>query len=171
MNSPKRQATKTKQGKQAEPSAAGAGPQARVVTEGMKLGKGFKSDTPYIPGRRSFFKYRDLGVKDATNGRMRANKMTSIDDMTEPTGWHYHLCEMQFVYWLKGESVLEFDDGTVGTFREGDSLLIPGGVRHNETFISEDHEVIEVSVPGEIGTVPCERPEGLPLALTPVASD
>jgi uncharacterized protein YjlB len=142
----------------------------RTVTPGMRLGKGFKSDTPYIPGRREFFMYRDLGVKAATNGRMRANKMTSIDSMTQPTGWHYHLCEMQFVYWLKGESVLEFEDGTVGTFREGDALMIPGGMRHNEIFISKDHEALEVSVPGDIGTVVCERPEGLPETLLAEAS-
>jgi len=144
---------------------------ARTVTSGMKLGKGFKSQTPYIPGRRAFFKFRDLGAKEATGGRMRANHLTSIDDMTEPTGWHYHLCEMQFIYWLKGESVLEFEDGTVGTFRAGDSLVIPGGVRHNEIFISSDHEVIEVSMPGEIGTVPCERPEHLPASLVAQASE
>ncbi len=144
---------------------------ARTISPGMTLGKGFKSATPYVPGRRDFFKYRDLGVKVATNGRMRANKMTSIDHMTKPTGWHYHLCEMQFVYWLKGESVLEFEDGTVGTFREGDSLLIPGGMRHNEIFISKDHEALEVSVPGDIGTVECERPGHLPAQLTPQASD
>ena len=143
----------------------------RTTQHGMRLQKSFVSTTPDSPGRRSFFKYRDLGLEGATNGRMRAYHNISVAGMTEPTGWHYHFCEMQFVYWLKGESVLEFEDGTVGTFREGDSLLIPGGVRHNEIFISEDHEVIEVSVPGEIGTVPCERPEGLPLTLTPVASD
>ena len=26
--------------------------------------------------------------------------------MTEPTGWHYHTCEMQFVYVLKGKRVI-----------------------------------------------------------------
>jgi len=153
-------------------SAAAAGssnPDARQ--QGLQLVKGFKSDTPSVPGRRAFFTYRDLGASAGSNGRMRANKVTSIEKMVEPTGWHYHVCEMQFVYWLKGTAVLEFEDGTVGTFREGDSLFMPGGVRHNEIYLSDDQEVLEVVVPGEIGTVPCDRPEGLPLNLKPIASN
>ena len=39
----------------------------------------------------------------ACNGRMRANKLTSIENMVEPTGWHYHHCELQFLDWLEGE--------------------------------------------------------------------
>lgn len=66
--------------------------------------------------------------------------------------------------------MLEFEDGTVGTFRAGDALCVPGGVRHNEVFLPDDHEVLEVSVPGEIGTVPCSRPEGLAAELRPLSS-
>src|SRR5688572_8132736 len=79
----------------------------------MQLFKGFKSVTPFVPGRREFFKYRDLGVKLASKGRARANKSDSIASMVEPTGWHYHLCDFQFVYFLKGKIILEFEDGTV----------------------------------------------------------
>ena len=127
--------------------------------QGMRLQKSFVSTTPYSPGRRPFFKYRDLGLEDATNGRMRAYHNMSIAGMTEPTGWHYHICEMQFVYVLKGKLVIEFEDGTVGTFTAGDSFFVPGGVRHNEIYVSEDKEALEVSVPGKIETVNVERPE------------
>ena len=150
-------------------SAATAQP-VREMIEGMRLSTGFKSETPGIPGRRSFLTYSDLGVKKASDGRMRANKVTSVANMVEPTGWHYHVCEMQFVYFIRGETVLEFEDGTVGTFRAGDALSIPGGVRHNEIRLSDDVELIEVVVPGEIGTVACDRPEGLPATLKPISS-
>ena len=40
----------------------------------------------YVEGRRSFFKYRDLGVKAASNGWMRAQLTTAITGMTKPTG-------------------------------------------------------------------------------------
>jgi len=150
------------------PPAATAQP-VREVIEGMRLTTGFKSETPGIPGRRTFLTYSDLGAKQASNGRMRANKMTSVANMVEPTGWHYHVCEMQFVYFIRGETVLEFEDGTVGTFRAGDALSIPGGVRHNEIRLSDDVELIEVVVPGEIGTVACDRPEGLPATLRPIS--
>ncbi len=144
---------------------------AESGTQGMKLLKSFVSTTPYSPGRRPFFKYRDLGLEGATGGRMRAYQNNSIAGMTEPTGWHYHTCEMQFVYVLKGKLIIEFEDGTVATFTAGDSFFIPGGVRHNEIYVSEDKEALEVSVPGKIGTVNVERPAGLPERLREISND
>lgn len=138
---------------------------------GMRLQKSFVSTTPYAPGRRSFFKYRDLGLEAATGGRMRAYQNNSIAGMTEPTGWHYHDCEMQFVYVLKGRLTIEFEDGTVATFKAGDAFFVPGGVRHNEIYVSEDKEALEVSVPGKIGTINCERPAGLPEKLREVSNE
>ena len=151
------------------PSTAIAEPERKVI-EGMRLTTGFKSETPGIPGRRTFLTYSDLGAEKAGNGRMRANRMTSMANMVEPSGWHYHVCEMQFVHFVGGETVLEFEDGTVGTFRAGDALSIPGGVRHHEIRLSDDVELIEVVVPGEIGTVACDRPEGLPATPRPICS-
>src|SRR5689334_21130142 len=113
-------------------------PKKSGVEQGMKAVKGFRSTTPYAPGRRSFFQYRDLGVEPATNGRMRAVQNNSIAGMTQPTGWHYHDCEMQFVYVLKGTLTIEFEDGTVGTFSAGDSFFIPGSMKHNEIYVSAD---------------------------------
>jgi mannose-6-phosphate isomerase-like protein (cupin superfamily) len=137
----------------------------------MKLVKSFVSQTPYAQGRRAFFRYRDLGVEAASAGRMRAYHNTCIAGMTEPTGWHYHDCEMQFVYVMKGTLTIEFEDGTVGTFTAGDSFFIPGGVRHNETYVSADKETLEVSIPGKIGTVNVERPAGLPEKLREVSNE
>ncbi len=144
-----------------------------VITQqqGMQLLKAFVSTTPFAPGRRPFFKYRDLGLEGATGGRMRAYQNSSIAGMTEPTGWHYHICEMQFVYVLKGKLIIEFEDGTVATFTAGDAFFVPGGVRHNEIYVSEDKEALEVSVPGKIETVNVERPAGLPEKLRAVSNE
>lgn len=131
----------------------------------MRVQRAFAHSPTLVKGRRTFFKYHDLGLEEASNGRIRAFDTKAIGDMLEPTGWHYHLCEMQFVYILKGSVVIELEDGTVSTFSDGDSFFIPGGVRHNEIFISRDHEALEISVPGKIGTVPCERPDHLPEQL------
>ena len=143
----------------------------RPQQSGMHLLKSFVSATPFAPGRRPFFKYRDLGLEAATGGGMRAYQNNSIAGMTEPTGWHYHICEMQFVYVLKGKLIIEFEDGTVATFASGDSFFIPGGVRHNEIYVSEDKEALEVSVPGKIDTVNVERPAGLPEKLREVSNE
>ena len=146
-------------------------PQESSTQPRMQLLKSFVSTTPQSPGRRPFFKYRDLGVEQASGGRMRAYHNTSIAGMTQATGWHYHTCEMQFVYVLKGKLIIEFEDGTVGTFTAGDSFFIPGGVRHNEIYVSEDKEALEVTVPGKIGTVNVERPAGLPEKLREVSNE
>ena len=146
-------------------------PQESSTQPRMQLLKSFVSTTPQSPGRRPFFRYRDLGLEQASGGRMRAYHNTSIAGMTQATGWHYHTCEMQFVYVLKGKLIIEFQDGTVGTFTAGDSFFIPGGVRHNEIYVSEDKEALEVTVPGKIGTVNVERPAALPEKLREVSNE
>lgn len=123
-----------------------------------------KSAPTYTQGRRSFFRYRDLGVADATGGKVRAQVMEAITGMTEPTGWHVHHCEAQFVYVLKGWVDLEFEDGTRTRLEAGDAVMIPGEMRHNEFGTSDDVEILELSVPGPMGTSPCDPPANMTLA-------
>ena len=115
----------------------------------------------YVAGRRDFFKYRELGVTEATNGRMRAQVTESKQGLSEPTGWHYHVCEQQFIYMLKGWVDLEFEDGRKVRLKQGDSLMIPGGMRHNETATSDEMDILEISVPAKFGTVPVDPPAGV----------
>src|SRR6478672_4871359 len=90
-------------------------------------------------GRRSFFEYRDTGLEKATNGNYRAQLMRATDVM-DSTGWHYHECDLQFVYVLKGWVDLEFEDGRSLRIEEGDSLFIPGFLRYNEIRTSAELE-------------------------------
>jgi quercetin dioxygenase-like cupin family protein len=118
------------------------------------------SEPVLVKGRRAFFQYRDLGVAEASDGAMRAQVMMSSEGMSRPTGWHYHECDGQFVYVLKGWVDLQFEDGRSIRVEEGDSLFIPGFLRHNEIRTSDALEILEVSVPGQMGTTPCDPPEG-----------
>ena len=127
-------------------------------TTATSLRHATKDNAPLVPGRRSFFKYRDLGVTEASNGKLRAQVMQTVASMKEPTGWHYHECDGQFVYMLKGWVDLEFESGEKLRVSEGESLFIPGGLKHNETALSDDSEILELSVPADMGTVPCESP-------------
>ena len=124
--------------------------------EGMKLAISSVKDAHYVPGRRQFFQYRDLGVTEATRGKMRAQVTSAKSAMDRETGWHYHTCDMQFVYILRGWVDLEFAGGQKARFGVGDSVMIPGGLPHQETATSEDLELIEVSVPAEMGTEACD---------------
>ena len=125
-----------------------------------KLAYSSAANPVYKPGRRSFFKYRELGVTDAIGGKMRAQITSCTQGMGEPTGWHYHVCEHQLVYMIKGWVDLQFEDGKTIRVEEGDSLFIPGYMRHNEIRTSEVMEILEVSCPGQMGTTPCDPPEG-----------
>jgi quercetin dioxygenase-like cupin family protein len=124
----------------------------------MKAVVSAKRDARYVDGRRAFFKYRDLGVTDATNGRIRAQVTSASAGLSQPTGWHYHTCDTQFVYMLNGWVELEFDDGRKVRLEQGDSVMIPGGTRHQETRTSDSFELLEISLPAEMGTVNCDPP-------------
>jgi mannose-6-phosphate isomerase-like protein (cupin superfamily) len=125
-------------------------------TEGMKLAISSAKDAHYVPGRRHFFRYRDLGVTEATRGKMRAQVTSAKSAMDRATGWHYHTCDMQFVYILKGWVDLEFAGSRKERFGVGDCVMIAGGLPHQEIATSDDLELVEVSVPAEMGTEPCE---------------
>ena len=109
-------------------------------------------------GRRSFFEYRDTGLSDLTNGDYRAQVMSATDVM-ETTGWHYHQCDLQFVYILKGWVDLEFEGGRSERVAAGAALSIPPGMVHNEISCSPDFEALEVVAPAQMETIPCEAPE------------
>ena len=128
-----------------------------LINPGTKLAHATAESAPFVPGRRDFLKYRDLGVTEASQGRMRAQVTVATGTMRQ-TGWHYHICESQFVYALKGWVDLEFEDGRKIRVKAGDSLYIPGGLRHNEVGMSEDFEILEVSVPADMGTKACDPP-------------
>jgi quercetin dioxygenase-like cupin family protein len=129
-------------------------------TSGQKVAHARLAEPVLVKGRRDFFSYRDLGVAEASAATMRAQVMKSSKGMSEPTGWHYHECDGQFIYILKGWVDLQFEDGRTLRVEEGDSLFIPGYLRHNEIRTSEEMEILEVSTPGELGTKPCDPPAG-----------
>jgi quercetin dioxygenase-like cupin family protein len=124
----------------------------------MAVAVSLKSEARYVKGRRAFFNYRELGVTEATKGRMRAQVTSATAPMERATGWHYHTCEMQFVYVLGGWVDLEFAGGRQVRLAAGDSVMIPGYAPHQEIATSDDFEILELSVPAEMGTEPCDPP-------------
>ena len=125
--------------------------------EPMAVAVSTAASPTYVKGRREFFTYRDLGVTTATQGRMRAQITKAEQGMSKPTGWHVHKCEAQLVYMLSGWVDLEFADRKV-RLSAGDSMLIPGDTPHNETGTSDTFELLEVSIPADMGTEPCAAP-------------
>lgn len=130
---------------------------AATLTEGRTVAVSTAKNPVLVKGRREFFTYRDLGVTAGSKGQMRAQVTATKAGMTQPTGWHHHVCESQFVYVLKGWLELEFEDGKV-RLEQGDSIYIPGGTPHNETRTADEFEILEVSSPAEMATHACEAP-------------
>ena len=116
------------------------------------------SEPNYVKGRRDFLQYRELGVTGATGGKLRCQITEAKSGLSEPTGWHIHICDAQFVYMLSGWLDLEFAGGDKIRVEAGDSLLIPGDTPHNETATSEEFELLEVSIPADMGTEVCDPP-------------
>ena len=102
--------------------------------------------------------YADLGLAEATGGQFRAhvirvNKDRHAEQGT--TGMHRHEYDFQFNYVIKGSItfVIEGEDGEL-TFKEGDTYLLPSRILHNETWMSDDYEVLEIYAPAGAGTAP-----------------
>ncbi len=103
-------------------------------------------------GLRSFFEYRDLGIKAATGGRVGAHVIRAKPGMHSGSGWHTHDLEVQLVYVLKGW--VEFDYEGVGAVRleAGACVHQPTGIRHVEIAHSDDVEILEITLPAEFET-------------------
>ena len=118
----------------------------------------FGDNPTFVAGRRAWIKYRELGVSQASGGALRAQLIIAEPGENQPTGWHLHHCDMQFLYVLKGAIHIAFNPDDVIRLQAGDSVMIPGGTMHMELGQPEGAEVLELSVPADMGTEQCSPP-------------
>jgi quercetin dioxygenase-like cupin family protein len=109
-------------------------------------------------GLRSFMQYRDLGLREATGGLMRAEHIRMGGQTGAKTGWHCHELDFQFVFVLKGYVRFTTQDGETVTLRPGDCAHLPGLYRHDEFEFGPDFEVIEITAPGDVTTITGNTP-------------
>ena len=108
-------------------------------------------------GPRAFVEYRDLGMAEATEGRISGKHIRAIQPFSEETGWHWHDMTAHFVYVLKGWVRFQFDGVEESvTVVAGSCLSQPGGVAHNVVGQSDDLELIEINVPADYITAECK---------------
>lgn len=103
-------------------------------------------------GLRSYFEYRDLGIKDATGGDFVAHVIRAREGHNASGQWHTHECTFQMFYVLKGWARFEYEGHGEHIVREGDCVLQPAGIRHRELEHSADFEVLEIVAPGNFAT-------------------
>ena len=66
-------------------------------------------DAQFERGLRSFFEYRDLGLKQATQGRVTASVIRAAGGHAFSSQPHLHHTEFQLVYVLKGWIEFEYE--------------------------------------------------------------
>ena len=128
------------------------------MSEKQLFSASLAKDAVYKTGLRSFMEYRDLGVATATHGQFRAHVIRIKKDGPgahdlHTTGLHAHQCDFQMFYILKGWMRFIYEGQGEHTFREGDCVVQPAGIVHNELECSDDVEVLEIYSPAVHETV------------------
>ncbi len=118
------------------------------------------SEADWTPGLREIFEYRDLGIKDGTNGDyiahiVKANGKKSKDEVQH---WHIHECKFQFVYVLEGWARFEYEGQGVRKIQKGDCILQTPMIKHREIDCSEDFQVLEIVSPADFATTIVDAP-------------
>ena len=103
-------------------------------------------------GLRSFYEYRDLGIKTATNGRVDAHVIRAAAGQAFSSQPHLHKTEFQLIYILKGWIEFEYEGQGVMRLEAGSCVHQPPNIRHRELGHSEDIEMLEVVLPAGFAT-------------------
>ena len=119
--------------------------------------KGFivshERDAQFESGLRSFFEYRDLGIKGATDGRVAAHVIRALPGAPFNGVPHRHGVTFQLVYVLKGWIEFEYEGQGAIRLEPGSCVHQPPGIRHRELGHSDDVELLEIVMPAEYSTV------------------
>lgn len=114
-------------------------------------------DAHFERGLRSFFEYRDLGIKQATQGRVVAHVIRAAQGTEFSSEPHQHRTTFQFVYILKGWVEFEYEGHGRVRLEAGSSVHQPPDIRHREIGHSADLELLEIVMPGDFETATVAR--------------
>ena len=109
-------------------------------------------DARFERGLRSFFEYRDLGIREATDGRVVAHVIRAAAGKEFSGQPHLHKTAFQLVYVLKGWIEFEYEGQGIVRLEAGSCVHQPPGIRHREVGHSEDIEMLEVVLPAAFET-------------------
>ena len=109
-------------------------------------------DATFKRGLRSFYEYRDLGIKTATDGRVDAHVIRAAAGTEFSSQPHLHHTTFQLVYILKGWIEFEYEGQGIVRLEAGSCVHQPPGIRHRELGHSDDVEMLEVVLPAGFAT-------------------
>lgn len=112
-------------------------------------------------GLREFFLYKDLGVSDATHGRVIAQRVKANRAPEKGTGWHRHEADFHIVIMTKGWA--RFMYGEQDTLvQAGDTVHQRPGIVHYLYDYSPDMEYIEIVGPADFASIDTPAPCSVP---------
>ncbi len=109
-------------------------------------------DAAFTRGLRSFYEYRDLGIRAATDGRVAAHVIRAAAGNKFSSQPHLHHTQFQLVYVLKGWIDFEYEGQGVVRLEAGSCVHQPPGIRHRELGHSDDIEMLEIVLPAGFTT-------------------
>ena len=120
----------------------------------MKFSVSHAADSAFATqGLRDFFQYRDLGIREATGGKVAAHVIRPNPGVQATGSRHHHALEFQMIYCIRGWIKFSYEG-------VGEVLLVPGtcvhqppGIRHTELGHSDDLELLEIVMPADFNTV------------------
>lgn len=121
-----------------------------MTTKGFAVAR--TRDAHFERGLRSFFEYRDLGIRGATEGRVAAHVIRAAPGSGFSSQPHLHRTTFQLVYVLKGWIEFEYEGQGAVRLEAGDCVHQPPGIRHQELGHSDDVEMLEIVMPGDFAT-------------------
>jgi mannose-6-phosphate isomerase-like protein (cupin superfamily) len=131
------------------PTPKRARPKQRIAISHYR-DEDFKAD-----GLRTYAKYRDLGIGEATQGLAQAHVIRLVGpcNPAEVSKLHFHDVDFQMVYVLKGwvKTYMEGQGETL--MKQGSSWTQPPRIKHMVLDYSDDVELLEVILPAEFKTV------------------
>ena len=107
-------------------------------------------------GLRSYFEYRDLGIRRATKGKVVAHVIRARPGKAPHGEWHYHDVDVQFVYVLKGWVLFEYEGVGKVMMKAGSCFYQPPRIRHREIRHSRDVQMLEIVAPASFKTFSAE---------------
>jgi mannose-6-phosphate isomerase-like protein (cupin superfamily) len=109
-------------------------------------------DAGFERGLRSFYEYRDLGIKTATAGKVDAHVIRAAAGTEFSSEPHLHRTTFQLVYVLKGWIEFEYEGQGRVRLEAGSCVHQPPEIRHREVGHSADIEMLEIVLPGNFET-------------------
>jgi len=131
-------------------------------TTTTQFSHGKPADTPWRnDGLRDFFQYKDLGIEQATAGRVIAQPVRANMAPEKSTGWHRHETRFHIVIMTKGWAKFVYGDKET-LVEAGDCVHQRPGIVHYLFDYSPDMEYIEVVGPADFTSVDAQGPCAVP---------